>query len=366
MVKKIVIDARLYGSDHTGIGVYTRGLIKHFPVVRDLQIILIISPDQKANQELNNFQVYIAKFHPYSLWSQLEMLYLLIRIRPQLLHVPHFAIPVFWPGRIITTIHDLIKHISRGPSSSTRHPLLYWIKYLFYLMIVKTAMLRSYKIIVPSRYWKELLVSSGKIPNPQIYVIYEGIDETYFKPEPLFPKPALNKPYILYVGNIYPHKNVQTIIRAVIRMKGRIHLYICCARDIFWERLQKDINLLGGQGLVTNLGKVSDHHLKYLYQNSLSFVTASNIEGFGLPGLEAMACQTAVISSNASCLPEIYSNAALYFHPDSQDQLIEKISLLLKNKHLRKDLINKGITRARSFSWQKMSQETLNVYLQSL
>ncbi len=176
-MQKICIDARFWGIRHTGIGRYVENLIDNLPG----EVTLIVPPDLKNEPKLVKFKKYYARFHPYSLLAQLEMLWLLIQIGPDLLHVPHFTIPVLWPGRMVITIHDLIKHLSRGSDTTTRNPLVYWAKYLGYLVIVWGAVHRASHIMVPANYWKNELINRYGLGLKKISVTYEGVSEIFSK-----------------------------------------------------------------------------------------------------------------------------------------------------------------------------------------
>lgn len=161
------------------------------------------------------------------------------------------------------------------------------------------------------------------------------------------------KEYLIYVGNLYPHKNIPILISAAEQLK--IELHIVCARTVFADRLPKS-------KYVHFLGQLSDQQLIKQYQEALAFVFPSLIEGFGLPGLEAMSLGCPVIAARASCLPEIYGDAALYFDPYSVDDLVAKIQLLLSDEKLRSTLIAKGLKQAKKYSWRKMAQRTWQIY----
>ncbi len=148
------------------------------------------------------------------------------------------------------------------------------------------------------------------------------------------------KPYILYVGNDYPHKNLQRLKWAFEKLKS--------------EGLDYDLVL------ITKF--VNEEELDNLYKNAALFVFPSLSEGFGLPPLEAMARGVPVVSSNATCLPEILGDAALYFNPLDVDDMAEKIKKALTDENLRKTLIQKGFEQIKKYSWRKMADETLNLY----
>ena len=158
---------------------------------------------------------------------------------------------------------------------------------------------------------------------------------------------------IVYTGNLYPHKNIPILIGAVERLK--INLKIICARSVFEKRLPKS-------KYVEFLGRLTDQKMIDVYKKSHAFVFPSLIEGFGLPGLEAMAVGLPVIAANASCLPEVYEEAALYFDPHDINDLMSKIKSVLTNNNLRNDLINKGVAQVKKYSWAKMANQTWEIY----
>ena len=163
----------------------------------------------------------------------------------------------------------------------------------------------------------------------------------------------MTKPYLLYVGNLYPHKNIPVLIKAA--QKVNIDLNVVCARTIFADRLPMS-------KYVHFLGHLSDDQLKKQYQGAFAFVTPSLIEGFGLPGLEAMASGCPVIAARASCLPEIYGDAALFFDPYDVNDLVAKVKLLQSDPKLRPALISQGKIQAKKYSWRKMAQQTWQIY----
>lgn len=357
MGKVICIDARFWGIEHTGIGRYIENLVDNLPS----DVVLIVPPKLKNEPKLARFHKHYVRFHPYSLISQFEMLWILSFIRPNLLHIPHFTIPVLWPGKIIVTIHDLIKHISKGPKTTTRNPILYWFKYYFYLFIVWTAVHRASHILVPAKYWKKALVEKYKIPEEKISVTYEGVSSSLSPSSQKFGI-GLDKPYVLYVGNIYPHKDVPTLVKSIKQLNGEILGVIVCARSIFRSRLEKIIASTGTDKFIKFYEKISDEELGGLYAGSLAFVTPSLIEGFGLPGLEAMAMGTPVIAADSSCLPEIYGNAALFFRPEDVQDLTKKIMEIKNDPKLRNKYITRGFAKVKTYSWAKMAKLTWQTY----
>ncbi len=332
-MKKICIDASLSGIQHTGIGRYVENLIKNLPESDNLKVIVIKS-----------------RFHPYSFLYQFDILFQLLKHRPDLVHVPHFTFPIFWPGKVVLTIHDLIKHVIKGQDTTTKNPALYWPKYFAYRLLVRLALTRSTHIITPTNYWKNILASDFKVPSEKISVTYEGVDEIFFQSET---KPLLSSPYLVYTGNLYPHKNLSVLIKASEKLK--INLKIICARSVFASRLPNS-------SYIEYLGQLTDLEIIKVYSQAFAFVFPSLLEGFGLTGLEAMAVGLPVIAADASCLPEVYQDAALYFDPYNIDDLVTKINMLKNDHNLYSRFSKKGQNLAKTYSWSKMSHETWNIY----
>ena len=141
-----------------------------------------------------------------------------------------------------------------------------------------------------------------------------------------------------------------------------LQLALICSRTVFWNRTYEKIKNRGLEGVVKMLGFVDDENLSKIYSLALALVHPSKLEGFGLTGLEAMSVGLPVISSNASCLPEVYGQAALYFDPESVDDLVSKIDMLIKHPDLREHLSEDGYQQVRKYSWERMARETISVY----
>lgn len=165
------------------------------------------------------------------------------------------------------------------------------------------------------------------------------------------------KEYLVYIGNLYPHKNVGIAIRASEKLK--IPLKIICARSVFEKQMPVS-------QYVQYLGRLEDKEVISIYKKATAFVFPSLIEGFGLPGLEAMSVGLPVIAARSSCLPEVYGDAALYFDPYDLEDLIEKIKLIKINTKLRHELVKKGFKQVQKYSWAKMAAETCQIYQEML
>ncbi|HJZ05778.1 hypothetical protein A2634_03755 [Candidatus Amesbacteria bacterium RIFCSPHIGHO2_01_FULL_48_32] len=174
-MKVICIDARFWGIGDTGIGRYTENLIDNLPTANNIRLILLVSAKAVTEPKLEKFEKYVIYNHPYSIASFIETHLALFKIKPDLFHATNLSVPVLWPGKIVVTIHDLIKHYSRGLANTTRHPAVYWLKYLEYLILVRLAIFRAAHIIVPANYWKDILIGKYKLDPQKVSVTYEGV-----------------------------------------------------------------------------------------------------------------------------------------------------------------------------------------------
>jgi glycosyltransferase involved in cell wall biosynthesis len=287
-------------------------------------------------------------------------------------HFPHFNVPLLYNEPFVVTIHDLLWHDRVGFSTTTLPKWLYLIKYLGYRAVLKHAVLKSKAIIVPSKWVKKKVAERFPEAEGKINVIYEGVSDIFrgvslprqgdssleiFKGRTL--------PYIIYTGSLYPHKNVAAILN-VLRNFSDLKLVVACARSVFRQRFEIEIEKRKLRDKVIFAGFVSDEDLAVLYKKAVALVLPSLSEGFGLPGLEAMAAGCPVLSSTSGALPEIYADAAIYFDPKNEAELIEKIREIKENREYRKKMIELGKDRARMFSWEKCAEETMDVYKEIL
>lgn len=363
---RIGIDARLYGSKHTGIGRYTKNLILALAKT-DRKNSYVIFGNEDIKKEilpLKRFNFVKLNTPIYSFSEQIINPFVFARAKLDLLHVPHFNAPILYPGKLALTIHDLIKHISVGKDSTTHSTKVYWIKHLAYRLAVAVNIKKSKIIITPSKFWKDSLVNNYNLDPKKVHVTYEAVDKTFVlnkkqSAQSILKKYNLKKPFIIYTGNLYPHKNVRFLIEAIKAFnknhRHQLSLAIACARSVFEKRVGKSNH-------VHYLGYVPDNDLAMLYSESLALVHPSLIEGFGLTGLEAMASGLPVLSSDTTCLPEVYGDAALYFDPYNQQSLILRLEQIMGDSSILKDLKKKGLLRVKRFSWTRTAKETLKAY----
>jgi glycosyltransferase involved in cell wall biosynthesis len=215
------------------------------------------------------------------------------------------------------------------------------------------------------------------VKDGKITVTYEGVSEQYQKSNikkqkvsRLLAKYRLKKPFFVYTGSAYPFKDLPTLLQALSQLQKdapKPQLLIACARSVFWERLKQEISRLGLNQVVRLPGQVPDEDLNGLYQEAAAFVTPSLMEGFGLPGLEAMASGCPVIAARAGSLEEVYGQAAWYFPPQDDDALAGMMRRAIKmSQEDRRKLSKLGKKQAQTYSWDKTARRTLRVYEQVL
>lgn len=364
---RIGIDARFYGTRDTGIGRYVQNLILNLGKIDKTNQYIIFGGDVVRDEikAFKNFKWVKLQTKPYSVAEQLVNPIIFIKEKLDLLHIPHFNAPIIYPGRYVITIHDLIKHLSIGRTTTTLPYYQYLIKHLAYRFSIRVNLSRADKIIVPAFFWKEYLIKHFKVSEEKIFVTYESATKSLLKKSSLNPlevlyKYNLNKPFVIYTGNLYPHKNVPFLIEGIKEFntnhEHRLELALACARDDTFKKVVET------DETIKFLGFVPDEELTALYSQALALVQPSLIEGFGLTGLEAMAVGLPVLSSNSTCLPEIYGDAALYFDPKNTADLVGKLARFFTDQELAVNLIAAGVKRVKQFSWQRMSRQTLSVY----
>lgn len=359
---RIVIDARMYKE--SGIGRYIRNLISHlenFDKKNDY-FILHLKSDYDTLEYYSNFENILAGFKWYGISEQIKLPKLLNKLKPDLVHFPHFNVPFFYDSKFVVTIHDLIHQHFSMARATTHDPITYKFKQFGYKRVFQHAIKKSLKIFTPSNFVKRQLINEWNIDAGKITITPEAVDDK-------IPSIVNNlstkmtEPYIFYVGNAHPHKNVEGLIKAfllIVKKYPKLNLVLSGYDHYFWQRIKNEYKHKD----IIYTGYVSEEKLVTLYKNALLFVMPSFEEGFGIPILEAMACGCPVVSSNTGALPEVGGDAAFYFDPKNMIDMGDKIDRVLQSEKLRKELIEKGKKRVRKFSWEKLAQQTLEGYLQ--
>lgn len=377
---RIGIDCRLWNE--SGVGRYIRNLVEYLAIIdRKNEYVLFVLSKDFESIKYTKWSVVRADIRWHTLEEQIRFPKILNRENLDLMHFPYVSVPIFYNKPFVVTVHDLIPyHYPTGKASTLALPL-YKLKLLGYKFVIAQAVKKAKKIITVSNATKKEVVNHIKVSEDKIVVAYEGVDNKITNPKLQISNKSsvkartsadkqntkykiLNTKYFLYVGNAYPHKNLDRLLQALnilISQYPNISLVLVGKEDYFYKRLKEKVRNMGLEQSVNFLGEVSDEDLSSLYQNALALVIPSLMEGFGLPALEAMANRCLVLSSDIPGLKEVCGNAALYFDPYNLNDIVQKMKKIYPDSDYGVN-IEKGVERTKMFSWQKMAKETLKVY----
>jgi len=382
--KKIGIDARFYGPIGKGLGRYIQEVVDNVIKMDSYNDYVVFlrkdNFDELVIDEFKNVKKVLVDVQWYSLKEQLLMPFYIWKEKLDLIHFPHFNVPFFVPCKFIVTIHDLILTKFKTVRATTLHPFIYELKNLAYRTIIKRALNKSKRILTVSEFTKNDIVEQFKIKPDKIEVIYEGVANLAKGRDSLFVVKLdnnevlrdydINYPFLLYVGNAYPHKNLDFLItsfKKVYEKKNNLRLVLVGKEDYFYKNIkqlvEKEFSNIQDKPVIFS-GYVPDDKLEIFYKKALVYVFPSLYEGFGLPPLEAMAKGCPVLSSNVSSMPEILADAALYFNPRDEQDFLNKLDLILKDRDLREKLVKVGEIRCQKFNWWDCAFKTWQIYLQ--
>ncbi len=398
---RIGIDARFYGPVGKGLGRYVQEVVDNIINISssklsnnydggffaNLEFVIFLSPenfDEFVCSNKNVKKVCLNVFW-YSWKEQVMMPFYIWREKLDLIHYPHFNVPVLTPCKFVVTIHDLILTHFPTLRATSLAPIMYWLKNLAYKVVIIFAINRSRKIITVSEFTKNDIISQFKVKSEKIVVTYEGVTNLAKGSDSLFvaklnnqdvlKRYNINGNFLLYVGNAYPHKNLDWLLRVFLKIiitRPELKLVLVGKEDYFYRQIKeiaKILNLWQEDSVDSPVifpGYIPDAQLEALYREAMVYVFPSLYEGFGLPPLEAMANSCPVISSDRASLPEILGSAALYFNPEDESDFIKKINNIFEDENLRNKLILDGLEMIKKYSWFECAKNTLSVYSEIL
>jgi glycosyltransferase involved in cell wall biosynthesis len=367
---RIAIDARKL-RDY-GIGTYVRNLLRHLARLdrtTDYVIVCHRVDEEVVSQLGPNFHALLDSSPGYSVREQVTIPADLRRAHAELFHATHYVLPPLTPCPSVVTIHDCI-HL-RFPQY-----LPHRFSYAYARSSMWVAAHRSARILTVSEASKRDILSYFRIDEKKIDVIPNAIDERFWAPpagdevERVRQRYQLDAPFVLYTGNIKPHKNIERLIEAFYLLKKRgfeeVKLLIIGDEISKYATLRRAVHRYKLHKHVRFFGFVQDKTLAILYRLARVFVFPSLYEGFGLPPLEAMASGTPVITSRVSSLPEVVGDAALLIDPYDPEAIAEAMDRVLSDAVLRADLRERGLVRARHFSWERSIGRVREIYQEVL
>jgi glycosyltransferase involved in cell wall biosynthesis len=349
----IVVDVRLFHA--SGIGTYLQHVL---PLIvhahSEVQFTLLGQSNNLYQYDWihgKNIQVIDCRVPIYSVKEQFEILKKIPK-KASLFWSPHFNIPFFYKGNLLVTIYDVF-HLAMPELVGGFHKQMY-AKIMFHAIRRKAK-----AILTISEFTKKEIVRFTVKGSQEIYPIHLGVDDSWFKIASN--TRPYSKPFLLFVGNVKPHKNLSVLIKAFGSIADKIpHDLVIAGKKEGFITGDKEVlsraRKLGNRIHFT--GFLEEDILKEYFAHAAALVFPSLYEGFGLPPLEAMAAGCPVIASDAGALPEVCGDAALYFNPNSSEEIANRILELLNNQLLRESLRSKGYDRAKIFNWATCANET--------
>lgn len=359
----IVIDARIRPAS---TGRYADRLLEHLQNLdHENRYTVLLDPKDTWKPSAKNFTALTCPYKKFSFnpLDQITLARFIARLKPDLVH---FAMtpqePVFYFGKRVTTTHDLtmLRYARKG-----KLPLpIHWLRIAGYRFIFWHSHRVARAIIVPTEYVKRDLIRLHPFAANKTVVTPEASEPPLpIKSEPLN---GVKQPFIMHVGSPLPHKNIESLIEAFTILKKDKHpdlqLVLAGKKEYYFNLLEESLQNHEFKNDIIIPGFISDGELKWLYENTDCYVLPSLSEGFGLPGLEAMAHGAPVASSNATCLPEVYADAASYFNPEDPQHMAMVVSDIITSPSYADKLRTRGEARLACFSWKTMSKQTLEVY----
>lgn len=358
----IAIDARIINSS---TGRYVERLLHYLQDIDPINTYSVLVPakDQDYWKPRNaNFTVKIADFPNYSLAEQTAYKAFLDKLKPDLVHFCMPQQPVFYKGKHVTTVHDLTLLKTYNSDKN-------WLKYHSKQMVGRFVFRRIAKtnahIIATSQYTKDEYARYTHIPADKVTVTLEAADKVS-RSEKRYDQPFDR--FLLYVGQQSDYKNIKRLGDAhqkLLAIHPDLGLILVGKKNAAALKNEAYFKAKEYKNILFT-GFVTDAELAWLYTHCAAYVFPSLMEGFGLPGLEAMTYGAPVVSSNTTCLPEIYGEAAIYFNPLDTDDIARSIDKVLSDDTLRDSLIQKGYEQTKKYSWRRMAEETHAVYVKVL
>ena len=361
---KIGIDARMYGPKQSGLGRYVQQLIDGLlKIDNENQYVLYVRTYEQQYEITNyeNCKIIVVDIPWYSLAEQIKFKKIIKQEKVDLMHFPHWNVPLFYNDPFVVTIHDLIMYHYPRAEATTLGPIKFWLKDRAHRVVLRHAVRKAKKIIVTSEFTRQDVHKTLGVRLEKMAVVYQAPFERYKTQETN--KLQITKPYVLYVGNAYPHKNLERLLKAwgIFEEKfGGVYQLVLAGKSSFFYEGLKSYALCPKSAVF--VGYVPDDELSQLYFNASLYVFPSLYEGFGLPPLEAQQYGVPVISSSASCLPEVLGESALYFDPENIEQMADAIHRGLTDENIRLELKQNAAENLKRFSGERMARETKKIY----
>jgi glycosyltransferase involved in cell wall biosynthesis len=355
-----------------GIGTYVRSLVQALARVdEENRYTLLVRPsDRELVRDLpDNFRAVVETSPVYSMRELAALSWRLWREHLDLYHATHYVLPAVVTSPVVVTIHDIIHLLY---PEFLPNPLAF----LYAQRMIRRSLTRGDRIIAVSQNTKSDLAQYFEVSGDKIEVVYNGVEDVFRERLPeeeierWLRQLGIRRPYLLFVGNPKPHKNLDTVVQAYARARRLASFdapLICVGNRSGNEfKIRQRAELLGLADQVRLLGHVAQEALPAIYQGASLFLYPTLYEGFGLPVIEAMASGVAVVTSNNSALREIAEGYAHLVDPLDINGIAKAIAQCMSDTPHRESLVKLGLRRAEDFRWDETARKTLAVYQAAL
>ncbi|MHB8781575.1 MAG: glycosyltransferase family 4 protein [Candidatus Geothermincolia bacterium] len=375
---RIAIDGTPFLIEKTGIGHYTSNLIRALKIEQPSLEITAFTVSLRAGHRLKRRMAGLpatprgfnlpANLLYYRVWPRIKLLPLeTLAGEVDVFHATNYQAPALRKAALVSTVHDI---------NFLRYPELQSKGILRFTQSLPGLLARSAAVLADSHFTAGELAELTGADMEKVRVVYPGLDERFRRPgaeaiERALREMGMNSPYIAYVGNMHPRKNLPVLLRAFASLVSRVphHLAVIGGgglgrqNDQEYVKLAAEVERLGIRDRVRFTGYVPDEQLPALLSGAELLVLPSLYEGFGLPALEAMACGVPVIVSRRASLPEVVGDAGIYIEdPEDEREVAERVLSLIESPQRRLELAALGLKRASLFSWPEAARRVLDVY----
>lgn len=355
---RLGIDARLLTQ--TGVGVYTRNLLQFLPkyLPTDAEVVVFVrSIDKDKVPNADRYKIIESNYRWHTFGEQVGFLTQLLGQHLDLMHFTYFSYPVLYRKPFVSTIHDLTPVLFKTGKASTKSAVEYYPKFFAMSKVISSAVKHSVAVITPTEFVKKQLVEMYSVDGKNIHPIAEGISEELKRAkENSELKKEYSKPFFIYIGNFYPHKNVETLIKVFEKVDKKYDLVLIGPKDFFSGRVEQSIKDKGLEDRVSLFYNANLSDLVYFYKNAQALIHPSLSEGFGLTPIEAQYFGCPVVASDIEVFKETLGESYISFNPKDEVGMLNAIQKAISAKATSTKKLFK------SFSFDKMAKGTVDVY----
>ena len=359
-MSRLIIDARWL---YTGLAAYTGQLIRALHESGEFPVSLITLPEHSTALSQFGFETILSNARLYSLREQIDIARAARSY--DVLHVPHYNAPLLRRGTLLVSIHDLNHLLDETMGRSLKSQL-------YARPMLQSVAKRADHIFTQSEYSKRTIVEHLGEDSGKITVTYTGVPlHIYAEPRDDARRRThqafdFDGNFLLFVGNLKPHKNVRGLLKAfsIVRQSGTLpHILLIIGEDAHWRPvLERDAADMGLSSHVIFAGRATDDQVRAAYSGADLTIVPSFQEGLGLPVIESMACGTPVACSKVASLPEAAGDAAEYFSPTDPESIAAAIESVVLSTERWERLQRAGIAQAARFDWRECAERHFPIY----